>query len=445
MLKYFSRKKKGKRDKMRIVFLASGPLGPRRRGNQSLKNTLLGFLNAGYIVYHFSLVSPRHSRFNFKGLSGHPGYNHFGMPAMLLRILRRINRPAIVKRNRAQSFPKLEDQTDLGQTEITWKQNLLIVVGTGFELLRMMAFALVVRPSMIYGYEVYGAFAAFFVSRLLGLKCILRFQGTYVTKRNMRSPVMFFHIRALSLPADGVVMANDGTNGDAVLRTLGINHSRVYFKPNGLDDQVIGLSRTVNAVDNLAVDAIRKRTNGSSSKYLIGVFTRFYPYKRIDRSIVLLSRFLREGASVHLLISGGAGPQEHALKELIRETGVSANVTWCGSIEYSEMASYYRACNIVFALSDYAFLGNQILEAVHLGVPLLALDDGAGSRLFGDCPYARFIGIKQLASLQWTTVEETIAMRHAPYESPHIRSWRARMEDEIGWIESLPSRVREAV
>lgn len=414
-----------------ILFLSSGFLGPNREGNQSLYNTLLGFLQAGYRVRHFSLVSPGDPAFDFEGLIGRAGYGHFGCPGAVLKALRWLNRLSGRKNRALGGVPLIDSEVDLGRTEITWKQNAVTVLATGIEFVRMVLCALVYGPSLFYGHEVSGIFAAYYASRLLRKKCVVRFQGTYVTEKNMRMPVMRMHVAALRLKAQGVVIANDGTRGDVIAKKMGIEEGRLFFRPNGLDGRLWEKGRGTNAGQGL-----RGRINRSSSTYVAGLFTRFYPYKRVDRSIALLERLLQKGVSLHMAI-GGIGPLEKALKAYARERGVSGNITWCGAIPFGLMHDYYRACDVVLHLNDYANTNNQVLESIHLGVPIVALDDGYNSKMFGDCPYALFLGRERLGSLAWEEVERLIGQRHEPYSSPHITPWNERMREEIEWIEGL--------
>lgn len=417
-----------------VIFLSSGFLGPNRDGNQSITNTIIGFLESGYRVFHFSFVSERDSSFDFRRLKAFVNYHHFGFPGWVLAFFRRLNRLSI--RNRpCRPVPADSESVDPGLTEITWKQNAAIVACTLAEFCRMAFASLIVRPGLFYGYEVSGIFAAYGLARLTSKKCVTRFQGTYVTERNMHLPVMALHVAALRLKAHGLVINNDGTRGDVIAQRLGIAQERLFFRPNGLDDRLFEYRK--NPEDNRV--SMRAAINTSSSKFVAGVFTRFYPYKRVDQSLYLLERFLKKNISLHLAI-GGDGPLAGALRHLAGERNIEKHVTWCGPLSYEEMPSYYTACDVVFHLNDYANINNQTLEAICLGIPLLAIDDGYNSKMFGDCPFARFIQKEELETISWEEIEKLIAKRGSPYSSPHIRSWKERMKEEIVWIEQLQER-----
>jgi glycosyltransferase involved in cell wall biosynthesis len=360
----------------KTLFLASGLLGPNREGNQSINNTILGYLDAGYRVFHFSWVSSVDRAFDFGRLLSRAGYFHFGAPAFLLALLRVFNRRRKKSSQGRELFPAFEKTVDIGETEVTWKQNVVTALYALFETARMGICALAVRPVLVYGYDVAGALAGYLPARFAKARFVTRFQGTYVSVKNRRLPVMRLHVAALTLRSAGVVMNNDGTKGDAVATMLGIKAKRLFFATNGLDQ------RLTVAKDGVAVGELRQPLNTSGGVRVAGVFTRFYPYKRVDRALRLLKRFRDEGVSLHLFV-GGSGPLEGALRELAQALGVAECVTWLGAVPYDKMAEHYLVCDVVLHLNDYANINNQVLESIALGVPLVAIDEGANARLFG--------------------------------------------------------------
>jgi hypothetical protein len=87
-------------------------------------------------------------------------------------------------------------------------------------------------------------------------------------------------------------------------------------------------------------------------------------------------------------------------------------------------------------MNDYANTGNQILETMSLGLPMLAVDDGVNSGLFGDCPHALFVAPQRLPEVDAETIRGLISSRGA-YRSKHLMGWPERMRKEIAWVERL--------
>lgn len=232
-----------------VIFLSSGFLGPNRDGNQSITNTIIGFLESGYRVFHFSFVSERDSSFDFRRLKAFVNYHHFGFPGWVLAFFRRLNRLSI--RNRpCRPVPADSESVDPGLTEITWKQNAAIVACTLAEFCRMAFASLIVRPGLFYGYEVSGIFAAYGLARLTSKKCVTRFQGTYVTERNMHLPVMALHVAALRLKAHGLVINNDGTRGDVIAQDSGSRRSGCFSGQMVLTTGYLNTVRTRKTIES---------------------------------------------------------------------------------------------------------------------------------------------------------------------------------------------------
>jgi glycosyltransferase involved in cell wall biosynthesis len=219
-----------------------------------------------------------------------------------------------------------------------------------------------------------------------------------------------------------------------VLRRLGVPSGKVFFEPNGIDRRPWEAG---TSGDRTGILRTRRELAGDGDGFLLGIFTRFYPYKRVDRGIVLLERFRREGVRVRLVVGGGGGPLESPLRSLVDALGLAPSVTWMGAIPFDRMPEYYRACDAVLVLNDCANTGNQVLECIHLGIPLVAIDDGVNSLLFRDCPRALFVAPADLDRLVWADIERVIGNRDSSCRSPYLRSWDTRMRLEIEWIEQI--------
>ncbi len=89
----------------------------------------------------------------------------------------------------------------------------------------------------------------------------------------------------------------------------------------------------------------------------------------------------------------GSLKELHALAE---NMGIGNRITWLGSVAHGEIAGYYEACDLILYLNDHANINNQLLEALYLGVPVIAFDDGCNRVLYGDCPYAMFVERERL-------------------------------------------------
>jgi glycosyltransferase involved in cell wall biosynthesis len=419
---------------LKRVFLSSGVLGPKKSGNQSIKNTIHGYLAAGYSVWHFCLLSARDEAHDFQSLRAATGYHLVGFPIFLMKALGALSRKkpeGTDLQARSFQFPGPGVELDIGESEITWQQVLLARVYGVFELLRMTLYGLFIQPELVYGYEIYGIPPASRFGSIFRRKTVARYQGTYLTAANMNSGPLRFHARVMQLPVAGVVMANDGTKGDAVLARLGFPRDRIFFQVNGLDPFISAWkARPSDAL------ALKRKLLGNESEVLFGVFTRYYPYKRIDRAMWIFSRYRAEGLRARLVIGGGGGPLKPHLQAHASALGISDDIVWVDKIPFESMPLYYQACDTVFIVNDHANTGNQVLECIRLAVPVIATDDGNNSVLFSECPFARFFKLDDMPE-SWKATRRILDGSRV-FDSPHILTWSQRMHKEVLWVQGLP-------
>ncbi len=422
---------------VKSIFFFSGINGPKQKGNQSLKNTLEGYIESGYRVYVFDMLSSTDPTFAFKQLEEKKNFFHIGMPNVLLSLLKRL--AILAKRRKSHSRalnssygipPSIESVIDLGNSEITAAQIYTARLYTIFEIIRSSLFVWLIRPEIIYGFEIYGAQAASFWKRFgYSKKVILRFMGTYITEGNRSNPFIRYHLRCLGGASDGIVMTNDGTRGDEVLQSLNIPNSRIFFAINGVDGNIRASS--IEAIRNA-----RDKMNPQNRKYIAGIFNRFYPFKRIDRAIRLHQQWRKNGIDVQLAIAGHGGPLVQQLHSLVENLDTGNYVTWLDSIPHSEMAAHYQACDVSLLMNDYANMGNQLMENLFLGVPVLAVDDGKNSVVFGDCPYARFSTPSLLSNISLNEISR-LKIDAGRYSNSSLVPWTVRIAREIEWVQEL--------
>jgi hypothetical protein len=101
------------------------------------------------------------------------------------------------------------------------------------------------KPDIIYGYEIWGVPIAFVVSRLFKVsrlfnkKFITKFQGTvayFELEKGKAWSRIPHHLLSLKMPADLIIMDNDGTRGLEALILLGVKPEKIRFWMDGLDN-----------------------------------------------------------------------------------------------------------------------------------------------------------------------------------------------------------------
>ena len=78
---------------------------------------------------------------------------------------------------------------------------------------------------------------------------------------------------------------------------------------------------------------------------------------------------------VHFIILG-IGPDEVALKKLAQELGVASRVQFIGLVDHKEMPKYLHISDIFIRPSRSEGMGNSFVEAMAVGVPVIATQEG---------------------------------------------------------------------
>lgn len=407
----------------------------RKAGNQSLYNTLLGYARAGWDVEVLTAKDVH------GGVETLEDGIRIRRVRMLLQQPVRLFRKAVAAMRKPATAPVAAGTTPA-------KPRTAIDEGTLDNMKRWSVFqadmgartlarCLAWRPDVICGYEIYGAPLAVALGRVLRIPVVTRFQGTLlgawaddpVRMRRFRT-----HVTALRAPADLVVMADDGTLGDVVLRRLGADMGRVRFWMNGV------VKEDVLAARERAGQAPRP---GGPLRLLTA--SRLVEWKRVDRALDLLSRLPKDVPPWVLEIAGD-GPERTALEGMTSRLGLADRVTFLGPITHDEVLDRLVRADAYLSLYDLSNLSNGVLEATVAGVPVFALDVGGTSHLVRDGVTGVLVrperlfddGARRLARLlsdeAW---RNGLAGQAAEAGRSAVRTWEERMRLEVAEVEAL--------
>ena len=143
--------------------------------------------------------------------------------------------------------------------------------------------------------------------------------------------------------------------------SAGVDVQRVIWEPNGVDCGTFTRQRSV---------ALAKQHRGwDPDRLVVGAIGRLAPEKGFDRLVSNFAQLLDRGLDADLVVAG-AGECEADLRRQIGATGHGANIRLLGFV--SDVRSLYEGLDLLVLSSRREGLPNVVLEAMAMGVPVVA-------------------------------------------------------------------------
>lgn len=296
------------------------------------------------------------------------------------------------------------------------------------------------KQNLIYAYEIHGVLAAKLLGKWLGLPVVTRFQGT-VMKPLMGKMLWRFrywdHWLALRMRANLVIMANDGTQGDAVLNSLGIPQDAVRFWVNGVNIQPSKPSQN-------EIDEIRQRLGYAPDLHILVTVSRLVAWKRLDRIIIAMPDIVSQRPKVRLLVVGD-GDGRAAYEKIVQELKMEEYVMFTGAIPHEDVIKYMSLASIFVSLYDLSNVGNPLLESMALGKCIVTLNNGGTSSIIKHDSNGVLLNPDELYSLPDVIItllddekrRNRLGEAAQAYAHNSFWTWHDRMNREIAEVERL--------
>ncbi len=295
--------------------------------------------------------------------------------------------------------------------------------------------------AVVYGYEIRAVPAAKLLSRLWRIPFVERFQGCIIeagpTGGWLKYARAWDHWYALRMPADLVIMTDDGTQGDRNLQELGVDMKKVRFWMNGTDkDEFEVLPSRQEARAHL----------GLTHRNVILMLSRLVWWKCVERGIEAFPQVLSECPDTLLLIVGD-GVERLKLERLAADLDLTASVRFIGAVSRKQTMEYLAAADIFLSLYTLSNVGNPLLEAMLSGKCIVTLATGDTAKVIKDGVTGVLLSEdnlgplpKALASLlQDPGRAARLGTKAREHARNHFLSWEERTSMEIAEVTELMS------
>lgn len=300
------------------------------------------------------------------------------------------------------------------------------------------------KIDVFYGYEVHAVPAAKLLSFIFKKPVVSRFQGT-ILSQYLEKPKAFWklrhwwHVLAFKIRTDLVIMANDGTEGDKVLRFFCKDMGKVRFWTNGVDkDLFFSYQDTRKIETDLGIS--------NEDKVLLSV-SRLEKWKGVDRTISALPSLLKKFPKVRLLIIG-EGAERKTLESLVEKLHLQENVNFLGAIEHVRLPAYYQMADIFVSMYDLSNVGNPLFEAMLSGKCIVTFDIGATNKFVKNGETGVLLRDRSSQTVSKKLIEllsegesvVRLGKNARVFADKNFWSWEERMKEETREVSSLNAK-----
>ena len=221
------------------------------------------------------------------------------------------------------------------------------------------------------------------------------------------------------------------------LRELGFTHTRVQ-----------PIAWETSGLDAFGPDSGREVFDESSEVHLL-VVGRAAPHKGLHYAVEAVPEIeARLGRRVQLSLVGRMGGYEAYLGRLrstIAERGLGDRVELVGEVSTEALRGWYRRADVLLQLSEHEGFCVPLVEAMALGVPVVAAGAGAIAETMGGAgillddrtPAEIARGVAQALGEGRTECLKAQGFRSEQFSRPVVRE---RLGEMLEWVEGVPRR-----
>jgi glycosyltransferase involved in cell wall biosynthesis len=281
------------------------------------------------------------------------------------------------------------------------------------------------RVRLVYGHGTI-SFIASVIGIILGIKNFRRIYGTFLYPKIMKKVNIvrtdFLEYLSFKLKSDGVIITNDGTNGDKVYMKVHETKDRVHFLLNGVDKP---LFITKSGYEN-----------GGYFSYV----ARIDKWKRQDLLLEALYCLKMEGIDIPITYFVGViydRDYYNYLFELVHKYGLVDYIVFTGPMEAKYIPFILKNSTCTFSLYSFSNLGNVFLEAMASGAVMLAINERNSLDIVSSFAYCAVVDDPQDIANKIISViqDESLRMNYRKgaerFYLENLHSWDQRVQEEL--------------
>ncbi|MCG8314456.1 MAG: glycosyltransferase family 4 protein [Pseudomonadales bacterium] len=228
----------------------------------------------------------------------------------------------------------------------------------------------------IHAHGVYpDAVAAAILAKILNIPIVITALGSDVNKEMKVKAKRWQSLKALNLASAVVGVSKHLTE---VLSNYGVSKNKLHWIPTGVCRSTFAASE--NEVKTAISDA--RLENCQNTLLFVG---RLHPVKAVDILIKAMNTLVSEHkGKIHLILIGD-GPERSNLENMVAQLGIGNNVTFLGNQPQIKVAAWMKAASLLVLPSHMEGLPNVMLEALSLGLPVVASNVGGIPEVIDDC------------------------------------------------------------
>jgi glycosyltransferase involved in cell wall biosynthesis len=215
-----------------------------------------------------------------------------------------------------------------------------------------------------------------------------------------------------------VIAVSSGVKAELVAH--GADPSRVHVVLNGIDPAKFRR-------DSARVGRCRAELGAAKSDIVLAAVGRLAPEKRFDLLLDAVANLRMRWPRLRVFVAG-EGRERPALEARVKALDLGRVVTLLGQLD--DVSGLHHAADLFVQSAEYEGTPNAVLEAMALGVPVVATDAGGTRELVRDRVEGLVVPVRDAGALSQAVSD---VLEHPDDAMARARAARARVESDLSF------------